>query len=426
MMRKAKTLEDMYDSFEFNRPLREDEHDFFENIYGKKLKRFVNDVKRNKEYTNIFFIAGQRGNGKSSILNNLKNENRHFEDSYEIRHIQAMEVFDIAEVDIVDILFVIGFDLIDNNILNNTDSQKLKSQFEEKLIELQGINSGELKKTSHDSTSSSKEAGFNGNLSFKASFLSLFGASSKLSAVYKTDKNIREEAKKMYKFKTKDLLETVNSLINKYKQLSNTGKEILLILDGLERLSNIDNTNKIFTEDIALLRDIKCFKIITMPLYLKELIDLNDIKPIDFTMEIDRDGNIKNRDALKSLIKKRLDDDSLITEEAINLAVDKSGGNLRQLLEIIQRASTEAVDIFESDRVSVDEVKSSIEILKGHYASRTQLHSNFLDNIAKNHKVKDSDDQQTLAKTMKDGLVFAYFNGAVYYDINPVIEENLN
>lgn len=425
MIKKATTLEDMYDSFEFNRPLSEDEYDFFENIYDAKLIRFISDVKRNKIHQNIFFIAGQRGNGKSTILNNLKNRNQEFEQSYEIRHIQAMEVFDISEVDIVDILLVIGFDLIDNNKLDGAKTKELRDKFEKRLQELQDLSSGELKKTSLEAASTQKEGSLNSGISIKANFFSYFSADSKLSAIYKTDKHIREEAKKRYRFKTKDLLNTINALIDEYKRLLNSPKEILLILDGLERLSNIDNINKIFIEDIALLRDVKTFKIITMPLYLKEVIDIADIKPIDFTMEI-KEGKIKNIDKLKLLIDKRIENKALITPEAIDLAVQMSGGNIRQLLEIIQRASTEAIDIFQSDKVDVEEVKSAMEILKGHYASRTQINSDFLKKIRDTHKIENEGDYSSLAKTIKDGLVFAYFNGTVYYDINPVIAENLN
>lgn len=425
MIKKATTLEEMYDSFEFNRPLNEDEYDFFENIYDAKLTRFISDVKRNKIHQNIFFIAGQRGNGKSTILNNLKNRNQEFEQSYEIRHIQAMEVFDISEVDIVDILLVIGFDLIDNNKLDGAKTKELRDKFANKLQELQELSSGELEKTSLEANSTLKQGNVEGNLSTKVSFFSYFSADSKLSAIYKTDKHIREEAKTRYRFKTKDLLNTINDLIDQYKRLSNSPKEILLILDGLERLSNMENTDKIFKEDIALLRDVKCFKIITMPLYLKEQIDINDIKPIDFTMEI-KDGKIKNIDKLKILIEKRLENNALMTPEAIELAVTMSGGNIRQLLQIIQRASTEATDIFETDRVDVPEVKSAIKILKGDYAARTQIHSKFLHKIKTTHTIEDEHDYSSLAKTIRDGLVFAYFNGTVYYDINPIIAENLN
>ena len=420
-MQKAKTLNDVYNNFEGNRPLNENEYSFFVDIYNKKLKRFIGNIKRNTNYQNIFFIAGQRGNGKSTILNNLKHKNSDFEKSYEIRHLQAKDLLNYNDVDIVDVLLIIGFDLIDNNILGEDERKKLEDEFKEKLQELESLNNGELEQIQSNTKNESENLNASVEVSAKAGFLSFFTAKSTLSGTYKTDENIRKEAKKIYKFKTKDLLNMINSLI-KYKLLSNTGKEILLIIDGLEKLNDID---EIFTEDISILRDIECFKIITMPVYLKETVDVNDVKAIDFTMEVDESGKIKNQDLLKDIILNRIENTSLITDEAINLAVEKSGGNLRQLLNIIQTASTEAIDIFETDKIGTDEVKSAIEVLKGQLASRTQMYSKFLNKIKNTHIIDTANDIEELTIALQSGLVFAYFNGRVYYDINPIIEENL-
>lgn len=421
-MQKAKTLNDVYNNFEGNRPLNENEYSFFVDIYNKKLKRFIGNIKRNTNYQNIFFIAGQRGNGKSTILNNLKHKNSDFEKSYEIRHLQAKDLLNYNDVDIVDVLLIIGFDLIDNNILGEDERKKLEDEFKEKLQELESLNNGELEQIQSNTKNESENLNASVEVSAKAGFLSFFTAKSTLSGTYKTDENIRKEAKKIYKFKTKDLLNMINSLIKKYKLLSNTGKEILLIIDGLEKLNDID---EIFTEDISILRDIECFKIITMPVYLKETVDVNDVKAIDFIMEVDESGKIKNQDLLKDIILNRIENTSLITDEAINLAVEKSGGNLRQLLNIIQTASTEAIDIFETDKIGTDEVKSAIEVLKGQLASRTQMYSKFLNKIKNTHIIDTANDIEELTIALQSGLVFAYFNGRVYYDINPIIEENL-
>ncbi|WP_123377417.1 hypothetical protein [Aliarcobacter butzleri] len=421
-MQKAKTLDDIYNNFEGNRPLNENEYSFFVDIYDKKLKRFIGNIKRNTNYQNIFFIAGQRGNGKSTILNNLKHKNSDFETSYEIRHLQAKDLLNYNDVDIVDVLLIIGFDLIDNNILGEEERKKLEDEFKEKLQELESLNNGELEQVQSNTKNESENLNASVDVSAKAGFLSFFTAKSTLSGTYKTDENIRKEAKKIYKFKTKDLLNMINSLIKKYKLLSNTGKEILLIIDGLEKLNDID---EIFTEDISILRDIECYKIITMPVYLKETVDVNDVKAIDFTMEVDENGKIKNQNLLKDIILNRIENTSLITDEAINLAVEKSGGNLRQLLNIIQTASTEAMDIFETDKIGIDEIKSAIEVLKGQLASRTQMYSKFLNKIKNTHMIDTSSDKEELTIALQSGLVFAYFNGRVYYDINPIIEENL-
>ena len=421
-MQKAKTLDDIYNNFEGNRPLSENEYDFFINIYDNKLKRFIGNIKRNKNKQNIFFIAGQRGNGKSTILNNLKHENKEFEESYEIRHIQAMEVFKYDDIDIVDILLGIGFNLIDNNDLEKPKKEELEKEFKLALQEVEAINSGELTKVENNSTNGTSQISVDATLTAKVGFLSLFSAKSSLSSTYKADENIRKEAKRIYKFKNKDLLTMINSLIQKYRQMKNSSKEILLILDGLEKLNNIDD---VFTKDIDILRDLECFKIITMPVYLKGIVDIYNVKAIDFTMEMDKDGTIKNLELLKDVITSRIENLELISDAAIELAITMSGGNLRQLLEIIQKASTEAIDIFETDAIDIEEVQSAIKLIQGDLDYKVQVYAQFLKEISIAHIV-NKENKDDLIDTLRSGLVFAYLNGKAYYDINPIIKDNLN
>jgi len=420
-MIKAKTLDDIYNNFEGNKPLSENEYEFFINIYDKKLKRFIGNIKRNKNKQNIFFIAGQRGNGKSTILNNLKHENKEFEESYEIRHIQAMEVFRYDDIDIVDILLGIGFDLIDNNDLDKKKKEDLEKTFKKLLQKVEDIHKGELEISENDSSNGSSEVQVKTAITSKVGLLSYFSSDVSLSSTYKADENIRKEAKRIYKWKNKDLLEMINLLIQQYNTLKNSPKEILLILDGLEKLNNIDD---IFTKDIDILRDIKCFKIMTMPVYLKGIVDIYNVKAIDFTMEIDKDGKIKNIDLLKKVITSRIENLELITDEAIDLAIKMSGGNLRQLLEIIQKASTEALDVFESEFIGTDEIESAIELLQGDLDYKIQVNAEFLQKIEKTHIV-GKNDKNDLIDTLRSGLVFAYLNGKAYYDINPIVRHNL-
>jgi len=420
-MIKANTLDDIYNNFEGNRPLSEDEYDFFINIYNKKLKRFIGNIKRNKNKENIFFIAGQRGNGKSTILNNLKHENKEFDNAYEIRHMQAMELFKYDDIDIVDILLGIAFNIIENNTLDEVKKEELIEEFKSSLIELEELKSGELITSKANTSNATSQLSAEATLSSKFSLLSILSAKGSASSKYKADENIRKEAKKIYKFKNRDLLNMINSLISKYNTLQNSEKEILLILDGLEKLNNIDD---VFTKDIDMLRDLKCFKIITMPVYLKGIVDIYNVKAIDFTMEIDTNGEIKDIALLKEVITSRIENLELITDEAIDLAIKMSGGNLRQLLEIVQKASTEALDIFESDVIDIDEVQSAIELLQGDLDYKTQVYATFLQKIQMSHIVT-KEDKNDLIDTLRSGLVFAYLNGKAYYDINPIISNNL-
>jgi hypothetical protein len=423
MLKKAKTLEDMYASFEGNRPLSVNEHDFFINIYDKKLKRFESNFKKNEIYQNVFFIAGQSGNGKSSILNNLKYKNETFS-KYDIRHFEAKEFRNHDNIDIVDILLIIGFDLLDNNKLNNAKTKELRDGFGEELTKLQQVSNKELELSTTEIDKSNSKLGIGAKISSGLNFFGFFRAGQDFTATYTIDSDIREEAKKIYQFKTKDLLDIINSLIKTYKKLSNSSKEILFILDGLEKLNNNDSIDDIFIKDISILQNIECFKIVTMPIYLKNKIGAS-VAPIDFTMEMDKKTHtIKNINILKDIIDSRIENKELITPKALELIIQKSGGNIRQLLNIVQTASTEAEVIFESDFIDVPEVNSALEQIGGNLSTRVQFKSKFLNKIKNNDELEE-EDKANLAETLRDGLVYAYFNGQAYYDINPIVEDLL-
>jgi len=333
-----------------------------------------------------------------------------------------MELFKYDNIDIIDILLGIAFNIIENNTLDEENKEKLIRKFKISLKELEELKNGELNNTEINTTDSASNLKIDTAISSKFSLLSIFSSQFSASSTYKADENIRKEVKKIYKFKNRDLLNMINSLIDEYTLLQNSEKEILLILDGLEKLNNIDD---IFTKDIDMLRDLKCFKIITMPVYLKGIVDIYNVKAIDFTMEIDNNGEIKDINLLKDVITSRIENTELITENAIALAIKMSGGNLRQLLEIIQKASTEALDIFESDFIGTDEVESAIELIQGELDHRVQVNAPLLKSIEERHTVTKDDDKGDLNDTLRSGLVFAYLNGKAYYNINPIIKKNL-
>jgi len=71
-MKKAQDIEGIYDVFEHDRALTPDDvDDFYVDIYKKDVDDFVTDLRFNKDEKKIFLIAGQSGNGKSSVLNTL-------------------------------------------------------------------------------------------------------------------------------------------------------------------------------------------------------------------------------------------------------------------------------------------------------------------------------------------------------------------
>ena len=421
-LQKASTLQEIYHTFEGNKPLSEEEYDdFFVDIYQNKLKRFIIKVQHNSIYEKMFFIAGQQGNGKSTILNVLKKQNEKFSNDYEIRHLQTKDSFRYQDISIVDILFVIALDFLDNAPQDKKET--LKEKFKDKLNELIGLHEGTQEKSQTVATQEKSSASIKANISLAISALFAKGSIS-ANASYNNNKSIREEIKKIYKFNIEQLLSLVNTIILSYKTSVNNGKDILLMIDGLEKTTNTENITNVFLNDIGILKKLECFKIVTIPIYLKEKAKTPDVEIVDFTMEVDENCELKNKDLLKQIVLQRIAKPELITEEAIDLAVQKSGGNIRLLLNIIQDSAVEALTIFETPTIDTQEVQSAINLIGGAMSTTTQMNKAFLNKIHKNKEAEEGDDE-ILNTMIYQGLVFAYCNGKTRYDINPTVQASL-
>ena len=244
------------------------------------------------------------------------------------------------------------------------------------------------------------------------------------NANYNANAGIRQVVKKIYKFNIELLLNLVNAIISSYKQAINSDKEILLIIDGLEKTTEVANITKVFVNDIGVLKNLKCFKIVTIPIYLKERAKNSNVEIIDFTMEADDECKIKQTDLLKEVISKRIENEALLTDKAIDLAVQKSGGNIRLLLNIIQDAARESITISETDAIDVQEIKSAVSLIGGTMSTTAQMNREFLKKI-REHKQADKEEGEILNEMINRGLVFAYCNGKTQYNINPTIEASL-
>ena len=106
------------------------------------------------------------------------------------------------------------------------------------------------------------------------------------------------------------------------------------------------------------------------------------------------------------------------------MAIEYSGGNLRQLIKLINFAAEDAYT-YDLDYISEIEMQKAIERIQRDLSLLVMLKAKFLEYIHQ-HKMIDHDDEthtKMLAEATKSGLVFAYFNGITWYDINPLIEK---
>jgi len=115
---RAKTLPELISLFKPEHHLDHTEHHFFVNIFGNELNIFANEIAYSSE-NKTFFITGQSGNGKTSMLRNLQaqypillGEKFHF------LYLEGRDLLNLKEgFDIRDVMLRIAHSLIPNHTL---------------------------------------------------------------------------------------------------------------------------------------------------------------------------------------------------------------------------------------------------------------------------------------------------------------------
>ena len=421
-MKKASTLEEVYEVFDHTRYLTEKEHEFYVDIYHNDLLKFATALKINKDNKKLFLIAGQSGNGKSSVLHNIKVSFPDKLADIEFHFIDGRDVFIYEDVDIIDILLMIGYRLI-------KDNETLKNKFLTKLEEIEDVNEGIKTIETINETSSNTDTKAKASISLKASLLSLFKSGIDFESAYKIQDEDRKRVRQLFKIRKSDLIELINYIIKQYKIEFKNDKKLIIVIDDLEKKSGIDDIF-INSENLYFLKSIDIIKIITMPIYLKRENFLADVDVREFSLALKNRKKNKKEESytlLNKVIDKRLEKKELITKEAKDMAVEFSGGNLRQLIRLINSAALEAIT-YEASKITAHEIKKAIDDIKRELSALAMPRLKFLEYIRDKHilDIEDEKHYQLLKESTKNGLVFAYFNGITWYDINPIVESIIN
>lgn len=412
-MKKASTIKEIFNIFDPQSYLKQDTKNYYIDIY----KDFTDDLHDRLELSDseeTIFVAGQSGNGKSSALQLFSSNYPDLNNYYDIKILNARNVFDKKDIDVADILLMIAFTIIEEN-------QSLKTEFLAVLEEMRLKKLNELEdiqeKTNSNSTSEKGDliSGFKINLG-------LLKIGMDFKDTFKVDNQNKKVIRELIKLKKKDFIDKINEIIRKYKRDIKEEKRLLLIIDDIEKIKDSDH---IFTDEISTILQIECSKIITMPIHLKRSSTFAgyDAKEISFKLKTKNNEFIsQNIEKLEDIITARLENSDLIDKDAKELIAKKSGGNIRQLIKIVKESALKA-HRNKSETIILADVKDALHDIKRDYSSASVEIKDFLDFIKENKNPKDySDDSiKKLKIATNESLIFAYYNGEIWYDLNPII-----
>ena len=346
------------------------------------------------KFSTILF-TGHRGCGKSTELRRIE---KHWQKEYLTIFLNVEEETDINDVEYIDIYLTVirQVEYALRQLKVNFDQELLKS-FETWFRDI----TKESEETVQRSLNTEAEIQLGGEAPFLAKLLFKLTGQIKNSTSEKT--TIREKLIKEVTRMKADinllLADGFKKLRSKFPQY----KGILVILDNLDRCPP-EVSNKLFFDYAAQLQELHCTIIYTVPIdILYSPRGLNNsfgdphIVPMVGIYELDRDryplgDNKTGLDAVAAIIEKRVDVSAIFASrnELLDL-VKISGGHVRQLMQLMQRACITASGR-DHDKIQPDDVDYAVKQLQFSYERFTpKKYFKELANIARTKEIEDDE-----------------------------------
>jgi len=430
-MKKAKNINEFANNLNPENFLKPEDKDVYVPIYEGLLKVLRNMVINDEVESQAFFVAGQAGTGKTTALNFFKTKT--LEKHYHIKYINMRDFLDLSDVDIIDFLLAFAFALVENT--------PMEKYYYEKLVELQKKHKGELLETVEQISDRKKGIDFKGEVSAGGGFLNFVKLKAGFFNYLKLDTNYRKTTRQVFQLKKPFLSKLVNEMIDAYVEKIAKGKKLLVIIDDLDKMRKVEQVNSIFIENRNYMFSLKCKKIISIPMYLAKMPEISNYSqyPIrQFTLRLkpnpingeagkrEKEKIEANRQMLRRVVRSRVQKDvTLIENEALEEAIDKSGGIIRQLIRIVWVAAVN-VRTLEGAKISPDDIKEAVSSLRNNMAG-TIISTNKIDML---HTILDnnvpvSETSTEFIELLQANNVVAYENRKSWYEVNPIIRNTV-
>lgn len=240
------------------------------------------------------------------------------------------------------------------------------------------------------------------------------------------------ESTRIEERKINDLIFECNKIFDYLKSV--THKDTLIIIDDLEKMSFV-NAREFYVRNSSFIRDFHCKMVMTIPVELVYHSDFAIIQNVFGEAEVLPMIKIKEKDGrpfkpgintLKEILARRLDL-SLFENHCYEQAVKYSGGAIRELFRIIQRAAI----IEESEIITNASMQKSINYHKDIFASRIQERKDeieikfeeYLDVLFDIFEGNKTAPQKNLAllDLLRTRAVMKY-DGEGFYDTHPLLD----
>lgn len=359
-MQKAFRLEEIDAAVNKFQPVTPD-HPFyvnFDNVRGdfqeQELMSMLNvsrhdgsykfDYQANRSNQTIVFLAGMRGSGKTSELAKYA-QRLHSPACFFVVTCNVDEQLDMDNIQYMDIVIFQLEQLLEKArqegvALSDDILSSMKRWFDERVVEINRSLKAE--------GSAEIEMGTDKAFSLGSLLGQLLGVTAKLKAGLSGSAERAVKIRESFKNRFNDFSQQFNTfieLVNDQLRRHEKGKEILFIIDGLEKTMSAETRRKIIMEESNRIRQIKVNTIFTLPIELmkeeQRIRQFGEIISFPFIKIKERDGAFCDRPMhlFEEFVAKRIDPQLFDAPKTIHLAIEYSGGSPRQLLRILEQAN---------------------------------------------------------------------------------------
>lgn len=401
--------------------------DFYIPLYERKLKELKTALAIDPYAPDCFYIYGQPGSGKSTALNYFADPA--LQADYEIILIKGRELFDLQDVDILDVLLMFALDLLallkDKSLFQHTLDKIYRRYVEHEELILE----------------SEKKTVFKGAAEIRlgvtlAGLLKLFGmeAPATLKSEYHLEKNKRELCRKFFSVGKSDFLGLVNQMIGRYAE-ENGGRRILAVFDDLEKIVNPAQVHALFIENRNYLTELQCKKIIITPVSLAlDVRFLHDVKECFLGLKIKEHTGCATSPArlgedyrlLYDIAYQRVARRELYAPGVIEKAIWYSGGNIRQFIRLLGEACLHSY-MYEGRTISTEDMDVAVSKLKKNMQPALMNNRRLLLLLKSvgERRSAATGDHEMLATALSSLFVFIYQNGNWWSSVNPLLEQSV-
>jgi len=435
--KKANKLDEVDTAVRFDVPIGPD-HEFFtdfsdvrgdfeDRMIYKALnvnpKTFVYNREANIGNKTLLFLAGMRGSGKTSELAKIAQKLNKPEAFFCVTcNLDiGLDMNDMEYMDIIIFQLERLFEELDKAKIDIDISiiASLQKWFSERVQEV--------------NKAIKKQAGFEVEISAGTpSLFSFLGITTKVKASLLGSKENAQKIRTVFKNNFADFALKFNSFVEevniKLRQMEKA-RELLFVVDGIEKAVSLDIRRKIILEEGNRIRLIKANTIFTLPLELmpesRKLLNFSKVVSFPFVKIREKNGDVVEK-AVRRFIDftyRRIDEKLFDSPETVRKAILTGGGSPREYLRILEYANMFAND--DAKKITIEALEKGIQKLAAEtsqYVSTADLEKlKTLKLSNQEGKVMpfDADCQDLLEK-----LIILEYNDGTYKRVNPIVEES--